>query len=110
MESPLLQIPIFLGAVYGGMVIGLAYSAFRPLHALVSGRIAHGILDGLFYAAAGVIAALTLYRINGGTFRLYVLAGILAGVFLVQRSLDVLFRLFAEKLRSLCTKFIKKRL
>lgn len=110
MESPLQQIPVFLGAVYGGMVIGLTYTAFRPLHALFPGRIAHGILDGLFYAAAGVIAALTLYRIDGGTLRLYVLAGLLIGAYFALRSLDALLCLFAEKLRAIYIKFIKKRL
>ncbi|MBE5784813.1 MAG: hypothetical protein E7330_03350 [Clostridiales bacterium] len=111
MESPLQQIPVFLGALYGGIVIGLVFTAFRPLHALFgSGRIADGILDALFYALAGVIAALTIYRINGGTLRLYVIAGLLLGVFLEIRSIDALLCLLVEKGKALQAKFIKKRL
>ncbi len=110
MESTLQQIPIFLGALYGGMVIGLVFTFFRPLHALFSGRIAHGLLDGLFYALAGIIAALTLYRIDGGRLRLYTAAGILLGVFAEIRSVDALLCSLAEKLRALRIKFTKKRL
>lgn len=110
MESPLQQIPIFLGALYGGTVIGLVFTAFRPFHALFSGRIAHGLLDGLFYALAGSIAALTLQRIDGGTLRLYTVSGILLGVFLELRSIDALLCALAEKLRSHRRKFTKKRL
>ncbi len=61
------EVPIFLGAVYGGLVIGLTFTAFRVLHALFGGgRISDALLDALFYLLSGVIAALTLFRINGG--------------------------------------------
>lgn len=65
------EVPIFLGAVYGGLVIGLTFTAFRVLHALFGGgRISDALLDALFYLLSGVIAALTLFRINGGSLRL----------------------------------------
>ena len=53
------EVPIFLGAVYGGLVIGLTFTAFRVLHALFGGgRISDALLDALFYLLSGVIAAL----------------------------------------------------
>ena len=105
------EIPIFLGAVYGGLVIGLTFTAFRGLHALFGGgRISDALLDMLFYLLAGVIAALTLYRINGGTLRLYALLGIAAGVFAAISSVDSLLCALAQKLQNLHGKFTKKRL
>ena len=105
------EIPIFLGAVYGGLVIGLAFTAFQGLHALFGGgRISDALLDVLFYLLAGVIAALTLYRINGGTLRLYALLGIAAGVFAAISSVDSLLCALAQKLQNSHSKFTKKRL
>ena len=89
------EVPIFLGAVYGGLVIGLTFTAFRVLHALFGG---------------GRIAALTLFRINGGSLRLYALLGIAAGIFAVLRSVDPLLCGIVEKLQNLHGKITKKRL
>ena len=97
------EVPIFLGAVYGGLVIGLTFTAFRVLHALFGG-------DALFYLLSGVIAALTLFRINGGSLRLYALLGIAAGIFAVLRSVDPLLCGIVEKLQNLHGKITKKRL
>ena len=101
------EVPIFLGAVYGGLVIGLTFTAFRVLHALFGGgRISDALLDALFYLLSGVIAALTLFRINGGSLRLYALLGIAAGIFAV----DPLLCGIVEKLQNLHGKITKKRL
>ena len=103
------EVPIFLGAVYGGLVIGLTFTAFRVLHALFGGgRISDALLDALFYLLSGVIAALTLFRINGGS--LYALLGIAAGIFAVLRSVDPLLCGIVEKLQNLHGKITKKRL
>ena len=100
------EVPIFLGAVYGGLVIGLTFTAFRVLHALFGGgRISDALLDALFYLLSGVIAALTLFRINGGSLRLYALLGIA-----VLRSVDPLLCGIVEKLQNLHGKITKKRL
>ena len=105
------EVPIFLGAVYGGLVIGLTFTAFRVLHALFGGgRISDVLLDALFYLLSGVIAALTLFRINGGSLRLYALLGIAAGIFAVLRSVDPLLCGIVEKLQNLHGKITKKRL
>jgi len=105
------EVPIFLGAVYGGLVIGLTFTAFRGLHALLGGgRVSDALLDALYYLLAGVMAALTLYRVNGGALRLYALFGLAAGIFAVLRSVDPLLCALAEKLQNLRGKITKKRL
>lgn len=105
------ELPIFLGAVYGGLVIGLLFTAFRLLHALFGGgRFSHALLDMLFYLLAGVTAALTLYRINGGTLRVYVLAGIGIGILAELRCVDRLVCSAAEKLQNLRGKNKKRHL
>ena len=111
MIGTVVEIPIFLGAVYGGLVIGLIFVAFRALHALFGGgRISDALLDVLFYVLAGITAALTLYRVNGGALRLYALLGIAAGIFAVLHSIDPLLCALAEKLQNLHSKNPKKRL
>ena len=75
------EIPIFLGAVYGGLVIGLIFVAFRALHALFGGG---PISDALL--------------------------GIAAGIFAVLHSIDPLLCALAEKLQNLHSKNPKKRL
>ena len=53
------EIPIFLGAVYGGLVIGLIFVSFRALHALFGGgRIFDALLEVLFYVLDGIRSAL----------------------------------------------------
>ena len=72
-------------AVYGGLVIGAAYDLFRLIRLPFSGRVMTWILDGLYCIAAGLIAAATMLYINCGTVRLYIFAGMAAGIYLYVR-------------------------
>ena len=92
------EIPIFLGSVYCGLVIGLLFTAFRLPQLLLGTRaLFAALLDGLFYILAGIVAALGLYRLNGGTFRVYPFLGIWLGIRAEYCTVDALIRPLMEK-------------
>lgn len=106
MYNTLAELPRFLGALYGGLVIGVLYDVFRLIRLPFSRvRLIVGILDALFYAAAGVVAALTLLYVNGGSPRIYLLGGLALGAFLYVRFVS---RLFSAILKAISTVFSGK--
>jgi spore cortex biosynthesis protein YabQ len=106
MYNTLNELPKFLGALYGGLVIGILYDLFRllrlPFH---KHRLVTGVIDALFYASAGVIAALTLLYVNSGAPRVYLFAGLALGAFVYIRFVG---RLFNSLLTSISRAFRKK--
>ncbi|HWS29364.1 MAG TPA: spore cortex biosynthesis protein YabQ [Clostridia bacterium] len=106
MYNTLNELPKFWGALYGGLVIGILYDVFRllrlPFH---KHRLVTGFIDALFYAVAGVIAALTLLYVNGGAPRVYLFAGLALGAFVYIRFVG---RLFNSLLISISRAFRKK--
>lgn len=102
MSNTLNELPIFLGAIYGGLLIGVAYDLFRLVRLPFRNRWIIGFIDAAFYAVAGAMAALTLLVINGGSIRLYAIAGLLLGVFSYQR-------LVSAPVRRAFSKWTKKR-
>ncbi len=106
MYNTLNELPKFLGALYGGLVIGIVYDLFRLLwlpfrkHRLIT-----GFIDALFYAVAGVIAALTLLYVNSGAPRVYLFAGLALGAFVYVRFVG---RLFNSIIMSISRAFRKK--
>ncbi len=106
MYNTLSELPKFLGALYGGLVIGLLYDVFRLFRLPFSKlRIVVGILDALFYAVAGVVAALTLLYVNNGAPRVYLLLGLALGAFLYVKTVS---RLFTAIIKAISTAFSKK--
>lgn len=91
MYNTLLELPKFLGTLYGGLLIGILYDLFRLLRLPFSGRFMTGLLDALFYAAAGVVAAAVLLYVNGGAPRVYLFIGLALGAFLYLRFVSRLF-------------------
>ncbi|MCE5235797.1 MAG: spore cortex biosynthesis protein YabQ [Clostridiaceae bacterium] len=95
--NTLAELPKFLGALYGGLVIGVLYDVFRLFRLpFRKRRVVTGVVDALFYAAAGVVAAVTLLYVNDGAPRVYLLGGLALGAFLyvsfVSRLFTALFR------------------
>lgn len=92
-----MELPRFLGALYGGLVIGVLYDVFSLLRLPLRAKLAINLVDAFFYAAAGIVAALTLLYINGGAPRLYAFLGLAFGAFIYRRFVSKLFRaLFAS--------------
>ncbi len=70
----------FLWAVYGGVVIGLLYDFFRILRLTFKmGRVLVAVLDILFWLIAAAIVTLVIIVMNGGTIRLFAIAGCILG-------------------------------
>ncbi len=106
MYNTLSELPKFLGALYGGLVIGLLYDVFRLFRLPFSKlRLVVGLLDALFYAAAGVVAALTLLYVNDGAPRIYLFLGLALGAFLYVKTVS---RLFSAMFKAISTAFRKK--
>jgi len=101
MPNTIGQLPVFLGSVYGGMLIGIAYDIFRLIRLPFGGhRIIDATLDLLFYALAGIIAATTFIRINGGSPRLYALAGIAIGIFAYLKTISTIIIGIIDRIRA----------
>ena len=91
------EVYAFMGAVYGGMVIGLVYCVFHFFNCLVKRRFAHAALDALFYIAASAVAALTLMAVSRGELRIYLVAGLILGAIASARAVLGLLRLIKPK-------------
>lgn len=104
--NTLAELPKFLGALYGGLVTGVLYDVFRlfrlPFRKL---KAVNAAVDALFYAAAGVVAAITLLYVNDGAPRVYLLLGLALGAFLYLRFVS---RLFTALFRAVGALFKKK--
>ncbi len=106
MYTTLSELPKFLGALYGGLVIGVLYDLFRLLGLPFSKlRFVRAVFDALFYAAAGIAAAVTLLYVNGGAPRLYLFLGLALGIFVYARFVG---RLFSALFRLIGTVFQRK--
>ena len=105
MANTLNELPVLLGAIYGGLIIGALYDVFRILRLPFRSKWVIGILDALYYIIAGGLAALVMLTINGGRLRIYAIAGILAGAFVYIKFVSALLidlvsfilRLFRKK-------------
>ena len=92
MDSTISQIPIFLGTIYGGILIGVLYDVFRLLRIPFRSVIIIGILDALYYALAGALFAVMLLIINEGESRLYTVIGALIRALSEQYFVSALIR------------------
>jgi len=109
MTATLTQGTEFLAAVYGGMLTGILYDGFRLLRLpFRNRRIVHALFDLLFYAAAGILAAITLFFLSGGAVRVFHILGIGAGVFLQQYFLSRPVRKALSRLRARLKNLQKK--
>ena len=104
MRNTLAEVPVFLGCLCCGLVIGTLYCVFMPLHAFVKNTLIHGILDALFYCAALGASAFALLYLNGGVIRFYTLLGIGLGICIVLLSSGRLIRALMERLQKKQTK------
>lgn len=92
MYSTLNEIPVFLGCLYAGVFIGVAYDLLRLLCFPFSCRLLCDVADGLFYCIACCIAALALLFLNDGRIRFYSLCALALGAWLYLRFPSRLFR------------------
>lgn len=85
MSNTLGEAPALLAAVYAGLCIGALLLVASGLRGAAQPNWLKVCVDILFWAAAGVAAAVALIAINGGRPRLYLLLGILAGAWCFTR-------------------------
>jgi len=74
------QAGVFLAMVYAGLIVGLLYDGARLARRLVSaGAVITGILDLLFWLAAGAVVSVALALRGEDAVRLYALGGCATG-------------------------------
>ncbi|NLJ40272.1 MAG: spore cortex biosynthesis protein YabQ [Clostridiales bacterium] len=74
------QAYIFLVAVCSGLALGLIYDIYRAVRIIIKPkRWFVAILDFLFWILATSLVFYTLFRINGGEIRLYIVIGLALG-------------------------------
>ncbi|HWQ58869.1 MAG TPA: spore cortex biosynthesis protein YabQ [Clostridia bacterium] len=81
------ELRVLAGSFVAGLAAGALYDAFRLLRLPFSKtRLREAIFDLAYYAAAGALFALALYELNGGSPRLYALAGFALGAFAYMKT------------------------
>ncbi|MCL2544469.1 MAG: spore cortex biosynthesis protein YabQ [Clostridia bacterium] len=98
------QAGIFLAMVYAGLAVGLLYDGARLARRLLAaGAVITGIVDLLFWLAAGVVVSVALALRGEDSVRLYALAGCASGAVLyllgVSRALRAVGQAVARAYR-----------
>ncbi|MBQ9832520.1 MAG: spore cortex biosynthesis protein YabQ [Clostridia bacterium] len=105
MKNTLNEIWQFLGALYGGFIIGILYRIFSLMRLPFPNKWVNAALDILFYALAGAAAAFTLLTVNGGEIRLFILMSMGLGIWIfISCSRNLIKYLF-----EICKKLLVKQ-
>ncbi len=94
------EFPALCAALYAGLLMGALYDALRPLRLFSGGRLWNGILDGMYYGLVFCLAALTLFYINGGVPRAYLLLAMCLGAYVYNRLVSRFLLGLAEKAKK----------
>lgn len=94
------EFPSLCAAVYGGLLMGALYDALRPLRLFLRGKFWNALLDALYYAMVLCLAGFTLFYINGGVPRFYLLAGMGLGAYLYARLVSRFLLALGRKLKK----------
>mgnify|MGYP001019740321 CR=1 FL=1 len=80
MINTLDQFYVFLGAVYGGIIIGIWYDLLRLVRMTAKPRSwFNAVCDLLFWAGAALLFFLVMLDVDNAEFRVYTLAGAAIG-------------------------------
>ncbi len=99
------ELRVLAGCFTAGLAAGMLYDLTRLLRLpFPVSRLRDAFFDALYYAAAGALFALALYELNGGSPRLYALAGFglgaVAYIKTVSAALDDAAALFSQRRRA----------
>lgn len=98
------EFPALLAALYAGILAGALYDALRPLRLFSQGRFWNGLLDVLYYGILFCLAAFSLFYINGGVPRVYLLLGICLGAYIYNRLVSRFILAIADKIKKTVAK------
>lgn len=98
------ELPALLAALYAGLVMGALYDALRPLRLFSRGKLWNGILDALYYGMLLCLAAFTLFYVNGGVPRVYLLLGMALGAYAYNRLVSRFILSVAAKIKKTVAK------
>jgi hypothetical protein len=81
------ELTVLAGCFVTGLAAGMLYDVFRLFRLLFrKTRLRDAIFDVVYYAAAGALCALALFELNGGSPRLYALAGFALGALAYRKT------------------------
>ena len=105
METTTSQPLIFMIAIYGGMLVGVAYDFYRGVRrALNKGRWLTAALDSLFILTLGAIVVYVMYLVNQVELRLYTFIGFAVGFALYMAGISPFLSYVAKKIQSAIAK------
>lgn len=83
------ELTVLAGCFVTGLAVGMLYDVFRLLRLpFRKTKLRDAVFDLIYYAAAGALCALALFELNGGSPRLYALAGFALGAFAYIKTMD----------------------
>ncbi|HOG00210.1 MAG TPA: spore cortex biosynthesis protein YabQ [Clostridia bacterium] len=93
------ELYVLAGCFAAGLAAGVLYDAFRLIRLpFRKSRLRDAVFDIAYYAAAGAMFAFALYSLNGGSPRLYALAGFALGAFAYAKTAGDAFTGIAQSL------------
>lgn len=104
MPNTLSEWPQFWGALYGGLVIGIVYDLFSLLRLPFGNKWCIAVIDALFYVVAGVLSALTMIFVNGGSPRIFIIAGLILGAYLYLHFVGRMLKFLTKKCKNALVK------
>lgn len=94
----IVDLHIFLGSIYGGLVAGFVYDIYKTIRYYSNpSKLATYIEDLLFWIILALLFFYTSLKINWGELRGYIIIGFLCGVFVYKKVFSkVIYQLFLK--------------
>lgn len=103
------QFYIFIACIAFGGTIGVVFSIFSILKFFAKNKIIKIFSDVIAFSVVGVIFPVFSHYMNFSNVRLYMLVGILMGIYLYFKSFHILLAKYAKKFYNIIVKINKKR-
>ena len=92
---------IFLGIIYGGILLGFIYGFFSIIRAIFKNtRLSCAIADSLFFVIGSILILRILYYTDDMHLRFYSLLGIAAGFLIYYFGLHTLIKYIFKKVKK----------
>ena len=103
------QIFVFIACIVFGGLSGFLLSAINVFCALIKNRIVKFILSVIAFAIIGVLYSYYSYKMYFPNFRVYMLAGVLLGIYLYYKSFYIILAKFSKKFYNIIKQITTKK-
>ena len=95
------QIFVFIACVAFGGVSGIVFSFFSVLNFIIKNKIVKHLFDFLAFLIVCFAYVIFAYKMHFPNFRLYMIAGVFAGIYIYIKSFHIILAKFAKKLYNI---------